>query len=681
MNKHNCFILAFSAFMLIPGLANTQVKNNKTDNIPLIERSLFFDNPEISGGQLSPDGKRISFLKAYKGIMNIWVKGFNEPFSKAHPITADAAPVRSGYFWTYDGKYILYTQDKGGNENFNIYAIDPDAKPETSTGVPPARNLTPKEKVRAIILNVSQKDPDVLWVGLNDRDIKWHDYYKLNISTGKLTLLVENKDRLSGGYFDWNENLRLATRSPQDGSTEILRLNPDGSTTKIYDVGTLESASIAGFTKDNKKVYIETNKGVDQNLIKLALLDPETMQVTDVEEDPLHKVDLGNVDFSDKTHEIVLTSYTDARTRRYFKDKKFEADYKFVQNKFPGMEISINNSTKDENKYLISIYSDTKLPSVYFYDRDKKQLVFQYTPRPKLIPYEKYFAKIEPITYKSSDGLEIPAYLALPKGVAAKGLPLVVVPHGGPWARDMWGFNGLAQWLANRGYAVLMPNFRGSTGYGKKFLDAGNKQWGMLMQDDITWGVKDLVAKGIVDAKRVGIMGGSYGGYATLAGLAFTPEVYAVGVDIVGPSNLITLLNSIPPYWESIRKTFYERMGDPSTEEGKALLEKQSPLHSASNIKVPLLIIQGANDPRVNKAESEQIVVALRDLGRKVEYICAPDEGHGYAKPVNNMAAFSRAEIFLGKYLNARYQESNSLEVTKKLNEITVDFAKLNVPK
>ena len=679
MTKKLSLLSLFVSFFALPLLSTAQKTQQDLAGIPLIERSLFFDNPEITGGQLSPDGKRISFLKAYKGVLNIWVKDFDQPFEKAYPVTADAAPVRSGYYWTDDGKYILYIQDKGGNENFNIYAIDPVAQAEPATGVPPARNLTPKDKVRAMILNLSQKDPDVIWIGLNDRDPKWHDYYKLNISSGKLTPVQENKDRLSGVSFDWDEKIRLATRTPEDGSTEILRFNADGSTTKIYDAGSLESLAVEGFTKDNSKVYISTNKGT--NLIKLALLDPQTKQATDVEEDPLHKVDLGGVQFSDNSHEIISTNYTDAKTRRYFKDKKFEADYKYVQSKFPGMEISFNNSTKKEDKYLVSVYSDTKLPVAYFFDRNTKKLVYQYTPRPGLKPYEKYFASIRPITYKSSDGLEIPAYLALPKGVPAKGLPLIVFPHGGPWARDYWGFNGMAQWLANRGYAVLMPNFRGSTGYGKQYLNAGNKQWGMLMQDDITWGVKDLVAKGMVDAKRVGIMGGSYGGYATLAGLAFTPDVYAAGVSIVGPSNLLTLLNSLPPYWEAGIKIFHERMGDPTTPEGKAVLMKQSPLNAAANIRSPLLIIQGANDPRVNKRESEQIVVALRDLGRKVEYICAPDEGHGFAKPVNNMAAFSRAEVFLGTYLRARYQESSAADVTKKLGEITVDVTKVSLPK
>jgi dienelactone hydrolase len=285
------------------------------------------------------------------------------------------------------------------------------------------------------------------------------------------------------------------------------------------------------------------------------------------------------------------------------------------------------------------------------------------------------------VRFKSSDGLEIPAYLTLPKGLPAKNLPAVIVPHGGPWYRDSWGYNSFAQFLANRGYAVLQPNFRGSTGYGKKFIDAGNKQWGDKMQDDVTWAAKYLVAQGIADPKRIGIMGGSYGGYATLAGVTFTPDVYAAAVDIVGPSKLTTLLESIPPYWESIRKLFYSRMGDPSTPEGRAQLERQSPLNHASKIKTPLLVIQGANDPRVNKREADQIVIALRDRNYPVEYLVAPDEGHGFARSINNMAMFATTEKFLAKHLGGRYQEQMTPAIAQRLKEISVDVATVTLPK
>ena len=337
----------------------------------------------------------------------------------------------------------------------------------------------------------------------------------------------------------------------------------------------------------------------------------------------------------------------------------------------PNLEVTIAGGTNDDRKWMIVASGDTEPGARYIFDRDTKALTRQYQVFEKLP--RQHLAGMKPIRYKSSDGLEIPAYLTLPKGPAPKNLPLLVIPHGGPWARDTFGYNALAQFFANRGYAVLSPNFRGSTGYGKKFLNAGNNEWGGKMQDDITFGVKHLVAEGVADPRRVAILGGSYGGYATLAGVAFTPDVYKAAVSIVGPSNLITLLDSIPPYWEAGRKMFHMRMGDPTTPEGKKQLERQSPLNSAAKIKTPLLVIQGANDPRVKKAESDQIVIALRDRGFPVEYIVAPDEGHGFARPVNNMAMYAGIEKFLWRHLGTRYQESVPREVSARLREITVD--------
>ncbi len=651
-------------------------KKKTSKEAPLIDRELFFDNPEIAGGQLSPDGTMISFQKVYKGKMNVWVKKFDEPFEKAKPVTADTVRPIPGYFWSNDSKFILYVQDEGGNENYNVFAVNPTA-PLAESGVPQARNLTPMDSVRALIYNVSRKNPDILRIGLNNRDKAWHDLYELSISTGKLTLLKENKDRLTAFYFDWDENLRLATRTSDNGTQEILYATNDGFT-KIYDCSILETCNPAGaFDPDNRNFYLISNKG-EENFTKLYLFNPESKSINLVEGDPQKKVDFGGLFISNKNRNIILTTYTDAKTRYYFKDKSFEDAYKFIKSKFPNKEVSFSSLTRDEEKMLVNIYSDDDPGSTYFFDLKKKSLIKQYTPRPKLQSMQ--LAKMEPISYTSSDGLDIPAYLVLPPGKEPKNLPAIVLPHGGPWARDYWGFSGYAQFLANRGYAVLLPNFRGSTGYGKKFLNAGNGEWGQKMQDDITWGVKYLVQKGIADPAKVGIMGGSYGGYATLAGLAFTPDVYAAGVDIVGPSNLVTLLNSIPPYWEAARKVFNERMGDPSTPEGKALLEKQSPLFAAKNIKAPLLVVQGANDPRVKKAESDQIVVALRELGVGVKYINAPDEGHGFRDPVNNMAMLAYAEKFLSTHLGGRYQESMKPEVAERLEKITVDINTVKGP-
>ncbi|MGH9949398.1 MAG: alpha/beta hydrolase family protein, partial [Pyrinomonadaceae bacterium] len=552
----------------------------------------------------------------------------------------------------------------------NVYAVNPADKPATGSDVPTSRNITEAKGVRAEIQAVPKSDPDVIYVGLNDRDPAWHDLYKINISTGKRTLISENKDRYQGTIFDNADKMRLALRNPPNGDTEILRFNADGSTTKIYDCNLFETCSPIQFNKDDKRLYIQTNKG-NPDLIELELLDVATGKTEKVESDPLGKVDFGGATFSDVTHEMIATSYEDSRTRIYWKDKTFEKDYNNVKKQVGDREISFNSSTADETKFIVATFSDVDPGTVWTYDRKSGKLTKLYEVREKLD--RKALAPMTSITYKSSDGLEIPAYLTLPKGVAAKNLPLVVFPHGGPWGRDSWGYNTFAQFLANRGYAVLSPNFRASTGYGKKFLNAGNNEWGQKMQDDLTWGVKYLIGQGIADPKRVGIMGGSYGGYATLAGVAFTPDVYAAAVAIVAPSNLKTLLESIPPYWEAGRVIFYKRMGDPNTPEGLAQMMRQSPLYSADKIKTPLMVVQGANDPRVNKRESDQIVIALRERKYPVQYLVAPDEGHGFARPVNNLAMVATAEKFLAKYLGGRFQDSMTTEVAKRLGEITVD--------
>jgi dipeptidyl aminopeptidase/acylaminoacyl peptidase len=636
---------------------------------PLIDRELIFGDPEISGAQLSPDGKFMSFIKPLAGTRNIFVKKAGEPFDAAKPVTNDTKRPIPQYFWTRDSKYILYTQDNAGDENFNLYAVNPADPPAAGSPVPAARNVTDLKGVRVLIFAVPKTDPDIAYIGLNDRDKAWHDLYKLKISTGERTLLRKNTDRIGGWDFDHAGMLRLAERSAENGDTEVLRVDAD-KFTKIYTCGLLESCNVLDFDKANKLVYVDTNHG-EGDLSRLALLDPATGKETFVESDPLKRVDLSAAVFSDLTEELIATIYTDEKQRRYYRDKAFEADMKWLEAHLPGKDVNRTSVTKDEQTWLVAATSDNDPGSVYLFDRKTKKLTLQYKIREKL--NRDYLASTTPIKYKSSDGLEIPAYLTLPKGVPAKNLPLIVFPHGGPWARDAWGYNSYWQFFANRGYAVLAPNFRGSVTYGKKFLDAGNKQWGDKMQDDITWGVKDLVAKGIADPKRVGISGGSYGGYATLAGVAFTPDVYAAAVSIVGPSNLLTLLDSIPPYWEAGRVVFYTRMGDPTTAEGKAQLQRQSPLNSAAKIRTPLMVVQGANDPRVNKAESDQIVIALRDRGFPVEYIVAPDEGHGFARPVNNMAMMAAAEKFLAGHLNGRFQDGGTPEVVARLKEITVD--------
>ena len=666
-----CLALAMSS--LVAQNADTNNKAKKTSSTglpPLIDRELIFGNPEISGAQLSPDGKYLAFQKPWKDTRNIYVKGVDEPFSAARLLTSELKRPIPGYLWSRDSKYILYVKDNDGDENYNVYAVDPGAKPAAGADAPASRDLTGLKGIRVQLVDVPKSDPDIVYIGLNDRDKAWHDLYKLKLSTGEKTLLRKNTERIVGWDFDLQGNLRLASRSAENGDTEILRVDSD-KFTQIYSCNVFESCSTLRFQKDGKRAYMDTNKGADMNLTALMLFDPATGKTEMVESDPLKRVDFGSAVFSEATDELAVTTYDDDRVRRYFKDKSFEADFKWLAGKLPGKEVSRVASTLDEKVWLVNASSDTEPGETYLFERKTHKLTLQYKVREKL-PRES-LAHMKSVRYKSSDGLEIPAYLTLPKGISEKNLPTIIFPHGGPWARDFWGYNGYAQFFANRGYAVLSMNFRGSTGYGKKFLDAGNKEWGRKMQDDVTWGVKYLVDGGIADPKRVGIFGGSYGGYATLAGVTVTPDLYAAAVELFGPSNLITLMESIPPYWEAGRQMFYQRMGNPTTPEGKALLVERSPLTSAAKIKTPLMIAQGANDARVNHAESEQIVIALRDRSFPVEYLLIPDEGHGFARPVNNMASVMATEKFFAKYLGGRYQEGGTPEVVARLKEITVD--------
>ncbi len=643
-------------------------KSNAGGPPPLIDRDILFGDPEIAAAQLSPDGKYVAFVKDWHETRNVYVKGVDEPFSAARLLTTETKRPVAGYLWSRDGKYILYVKDHDGDENYNVYAVDPAAKPAAGADAPPSRDLTGLTGVRVLLYAAPKSDPDIVYVGINDRDKAWHDLYKLRISTGEKTLLRKNTDRITGWEFDVKGELRLAVRNAENGDTEILRVDTD-KLTKIYSCSVFETCSPLHFLPDCSKVYIQTNK--DANLISLALLDPATGKTEAVESDPLGKNDFGGALFSEVNDELQETWYTADRTKTYYRDKKFGDGVHWIEKRYPGEYVDVVSRTRDEQLWLVNVHSDVEPGETFLYVPKTHKLTLQYRIWEKLPRQD--LAEMKSVTYKSSDGLEIPAYLTLPKGVEAKNLPTIIFPHGGPWGRDDWGYRPLVQFLANRGYAVLQPNFRGSTGYGRQFLDAGNLEWGRKMQDDLTWGAKYLVDQGIADPKRVGIMGGSYGGYATLAGVTFTPDLYAAAVDIVGPSNLITLMESIPPYWEAARKMFAVRMGDVSTPEGKKLLMEESPIHSAEKIRTPLLVAQGANDPRVNRREAEQIVIALRDRGFPVEYLLAPDEGHGFARPINNLALMMASEKFLAQHLGGKYQEGGTTEEIARLKEISVD--------
>ena len=599
--------------------------------------------------------------------MNVWVKGIDEPMEAARPVTADAESPIIIYFWSADGRYILYSQDKGGNENFHIYAVEPKSLGET---IPAARDLTPIEGITAQIYAVPKQTPNQIIIGLNDRDPQFHDIYRLDLTTGERTLIRQNDENIALWSTDLDGDVRLAFRQTLQGGNEILAVEKDGLT-PVYSCRLEETCFPIRFHQDGQQVYLISNRNVD--LIQLELFNLENQQSQRVDVDPENQVDFGGAVFSEATDELIATYYVGDRLRIYPQNDSLAADLAFLRQQLPNVDISLTSLTQDDRFALIDAKSDVNPGAVYLFDRTAQALEKLYDSRPELS--SEYLAAMQPLRYTARDGLEIPAYLTLPQGLAPINLPVIVMPHGGPWARDAWGYNPFTQFLANRGYAVLQPNFRGSTGYGKAFLNAGNQEWGTgAMQHDITDGVQYLIDEGIADPERVGIFGGSYGGYATLAGLAFTPDVYAAGASVVGPSNLITLLNSIPPYWASLKSTFTLRLGDPDNPGDRERLEAQSPLFSADQIQAPLMVIQGANDPRVKQAESDQIVVALRDLGQPVEYLVAPDEGHGFRKEINSLAMTAALERFLAEHLGGRYQAEMSPDVQAQLETLTVDI-------
>jgi dipeptidyl aminopeptidase/acylaminoacyl peptidase len=674
------FALLALALLLAGFTSAAQAEAERLDYLdelpPLIDRDLFFGDPEVSGAQLSPDGRFITFIRPYEGVRNIWIKGIDEAFDEARPLTADDKPV-PGYFWSRDSEYVLYVQDKGGDENFHVWAVDPDGEIESETGVPSARNLTDYEDVRAFILSVPKNTPDHMLIGLNDRDPALHDVYRVQISTGERELLIENNQNIAGWTADLEGTIRLALRQNTEGGTEVLRVDDGALGEVIYTCSWLESCGPMRFKPDGETVWFQSNKGEDVDLTGLYTMNVETGELTLFERDPEGEVDFGGAVFHPETEELQATVYVGDRPRIYPQDEDFAADLAFLREELPEGEIGLPSQTSDGRLALVRLSRDVDPGTVYLFDRENRTVEQLYRSRPEID--SEQMASMQAIRYTARDGLEIPAYLTLPNGVEPENLGVVVLVHGGPWARDTWGYRSTVQFLANRGYAVLQPNFRASTGFGKEFLNAGNKEWGDAMQDDVTDGVQYLIDQGIADPDRVCIMGGSYGGYATLAGMVFTPELYACGVNIVGVSNLISLINSIPAYWGPARQIFTMRMGDPDTEEGRAQLERQSPINHVDKIQRPLLVIHGANDPRVKQAEADQIVVAMRERDLPVEYIVAPDEGHGFRGRENRLAMYARSEEFMATHLGGRYQSEMSEPIAQRLATITVDVNSVEV--
>jgi dipeptidyl aminopeptidase/acylaminoacyl peptidase len=615
---------------------------------PLIAREKFFGNPTRAAGRLSPDGLWLSWIAPRDGVLNIWVAPASDP-KAARALTAERQrPIRS-YYWSPDSRQILYINDKGGDENFLLYGVS------VAGGEP--RALTPFEKTRVQVVNISNEVRDRILISVNNRDAKWHDVYSLDLASGKLTPVMMNM----GGYADFiadeQLNVRIASKARPDGGSDYFRVAAGKVETQPFEQVTLEDSQTsapAGFTTDGKTLYWLDSRGRDTGA--LIAQDIATGRKTVLAQNA--KADIGAAMANPKTGRIEAYGVNYLRNEWVPVGDAVKADLAFLQSRLKG-QIAVPSRTEADDKWIVALDPGNAPSSAWLYDRKAKSLTKLYESRPEL--EGATLAAMHPVEIATRDGLTMVSYLTLPPGSDADGdgrpdkpVPMVLFVHGGPWGRDGYGYNPYHQWLANRGYAVLSVNFRASTGFGKKFISAGDLEWGRKMHDDLLDAVDWAVARGVTGADKVAIMGGSYGGYATLAALAFTPDKFACGVDIVGPSNLNTLLTTIPPYWEAIRAQFYKRMGDPTTPQGQALLRARSPLFSADRISRPLLIGQGANDPRVNVNESQQIVDALKAKNIPVTYVLFPDEGHGFARPQNNIAFNAVAENFLARCLGGR---------------------------
>lgn len=647
--RHPAFRLTLLASTVAFALA-AQATPSAADRIAgteLIARDALFGNPERANVQISPDGKYLSWVAAVDGVLNVWVAPADNP-SQARAVTQDKARGIRSYFWSYHPDTLLYLRDSGGDEDFHLYAVD------LKTGQ--AKDLTPFPKTTAQVAGVSPKHPGTILVGMNDRDAQWHDIYKVDLASGNRTLLEKNDAQIAGYIADADYTLKYAQRSRPDGGADVLRRGANGAWEKFDDIPFEDvlTTSPGGLTLDGKTLYFTDSRG--RNTAALFAIDVASGARTLVMEDA--RADVGGTLADPATGKVQAVSVDYLRDEWKVVDPAIRADLEKLKAIGPG-DVSVNTRTLDDKTWIVA-YSAAEAPLVYYrYDRGTGTLTKLFSARPKL--EGKPLVPQWPVEIASRDNKTLVSYLTLPRsadanndGKADAPVPLVLLVHGGPWARDSYGYGGYNQWLANRGYAVLSVNFRGSTGFGKDFTNAGNGEWAGKMHDDLIDAVQWAVKQGVTTQDQVAIMGGSYGGYATLTGLTFTPDAFACGVDIVGPSNLNTLLSTVPPYWASFFEQLAKRMGDPRTDAGKKWLTERSPLTRADQIKKPLLIGQGANDPRVKQAESDQIVKAMQAKNIPVTYVLFPDEGHGFARPENNKAFNAVTEGFLAQCLGGR---------------------------
>ena len=611
--------------------------------VPLIPREILFGNPTRVSPRLSPDGERLAFLAPKDGVLNVWAGpvGSRVDGGDFEAVTDDRKRGIRLFFWAEDGRHLIYLQDEGGDENWRIHAVDPSTKED--------RDLTPFEGVQAQLIEKSRHFPDALIVALNRENPELHDAYRLTVSTGDLDLVAKNPGNVVGWVADRDFEVRAAQAATPDGGAELLLREGEGWRTLIsWDKEDALSSGPIGFAEDPGEMYLLDSRGA--NAARLVLMDLSSGEPEVLVEDP--RYDVSGAVVHPETHAVQAAAVQRARTEWVVLDDAVRDDFEALGSLGRG-DFSITSRDHSDDNWLVALDSDGGGGSYFAYDRRAKKGEHLFDARPDLSDYA--LAEMEPISFASRDGLRIEGYLTLPPGAGRQNLPTVLNVHGGPWARDGWGYDPEAQWFANRGYACLQVNFRGSTGYGKEFLNAGNREWGGRMHDDLVDAVGWAVEKGVADPERVAIYGGSYGGYAALVGATFTPDLFRCAVDIVGPSNIITLIESVPPYWKPLLATFTERVGNPASEPD--FLKSRSPLFFVDRIKIPILIAQGANDPRVKQAESEQIVSAMKERGIDHEYLLFEDEGHGFARPENRLRFYAAAEEFLARHLGGRAED------------------------
>jgi dipeptidyl aminopeptidase/acylaminoacyl peptidase len=614
--------------------------------VDLIPRSVLFGNPERTSPQISPDSGALAWIAPRDGVLNLWVAPVGEEsgvdWTAARPLTEDSDRGIRSFAWARDGRHVLYVQDVGGDENWRLYDVDPQSLER--------RDLTPFEGIHATIIGTSKRRPDEVLVGINADNPELHDVYRLHLASGELVKEIENP-----GYAGWlaDEDLviRCAIAPLPDGSFNVLvRDSGEGEFRHLLTVPAEDATStdVVSFSGDGRTLLMISAVGSDTG--RLTRVDLATGESTVLAEDP--EADVSGVLLHPDTREPLIAMVLKDRMEYVVLDPSVEEDLKAVRALHAG-DPSFSGRNEADTTWLIAFTVDAGSITYFMYDRATKTGRLLFSARPALAGYE--LAPMEPFSFTARDGLLIHGYVTFPPGLGRTGLPAVVDVHGGPQVRDTWGYNPEAQWLANRGYLCVQVNYRGSTGYGKAFVAAGDREWGGKMHDDLVDAVEHAVSQGWADRSKVAIYGGSYGGYAALVGAAFTPDVFCCAVDIVGPSNLKTLLETVPPYWAPMIAQLYRRVGNPETD--AEFLWSRSPLSRARDIRIPLLIAQGANDPRVKQAESEQIVAALNEAGIDHEYMLFPDEGHGFAKPENRIRFYTAAERFLAKYLGGRYEE------------------------